>query len=121
KNSWGFHIHTPSGGIPKSGPSAGGAFGVCFVSRMLNKKIRHDMAITGEIDLSGNITKIGGLQYKLPGAKRAGVKIVLVSEENKDDIDTIKKEYPDLIDTNFKVILIKTLNEALKHYLIDYK
>ena len=120
KNNFGLHIHCIHISTPKNGPSAGGAFAIGFVSRVLNKKIRNDMAITGEIDLSGNITKIGGLQYKLPGAKRAGVKTVLVSEENKEDIDTIKKEYPDLIDNNFKVILVKTLNQALEHFLIDY-
>ena len=78
-HQYGFHIHAPEGAIPKDGPSAGCAFAIAFVSRILNKKIRNDIAITGEIELTGKVTKIGGLQYKLPGAKRAGIKLVLVS------------------------------------------
>lgn len=120
-NTCGFHIHTPSGATPKDGPSAGGAFACAFVSRILNKKIKNDVAITGEIELTGNITKIGGLEYKLPGAKKAGIKTVLVSHENKDDIDTMKKEYPDLFDKNFTVILVSNLKEVVMHALVDGK
>lgn len=69
-NPYGFHIHTPSTAVPKEGPSAGAAFTTAFVSRILNKKIRHDIAMTGEIELTGRVTKIGGLQYKLVGAKK---------------------------------------------------
>jgi endopeptidase La len=66
----GLHIHTPSGATPKDGPSAGCAFATAFISRILNKKIKNDVAMTGEIDLSGNVTAIGGLTHKLRGAKR---------------------------------------------------
>ena len=59
-NPNGLHIHTPSAAVPKDGPSAGSAFTTAFVSRILNKKIRHDIAMTGEIELTGKITKIGG-------------------------------------------------------------
>jgi ATP-dependent Lon protease len=117
----GLHIHTPaSGATPKDGPSAGGAFATAFISRILNKKIRNDIGITGEIELTGRITKIGGLQYKLPGAKRAGVKLVLVSHENFDDIENLEKEYPELFDDNFKVILVETLSEILDYVLVDF-
>jgi len=119
-NKMGFHIHCPSGSVSKDGPSAGGAFCVAFISRILNKMIRNDIAITGEIELTGNLTKIGGLHYKLPGAKRAGIKLVLVSSENADDIEDMKKEYTELFDNNFKVILIKNIRDALEHFLIDY-
>ena len=119
-NTYGFHIHTPSGATPKDGPSGGGAFACAFISRILNKKIKNTVAITGEIELTGRITKIGGLQYKLPGAKRAGIKTALVSSENYDDIEMIKIEYPDLFDDNFKVILVANLKEVLTHALIDY-
>jgi ATP-dependent Lon protease len=116
----GFHIHTPSSAVPKDGPSAGCAFATAFISRILNKKIRNDVAITGEIELTGKVTKIGGLQYKLPGAKRAGIKLVLVSSENSDDIDNLKKEYPDLFDDNFSVKLVANLREVLEHILINF-
>ena len=120
KHTGGMHIHAISGSIPKDGPSAGGSFACGFVSRILNKKIRHDVALTGEIELTGKISKIGGLQYKLNGAKRAGIKLVLVSSENADDIETIKKDYDGLINENFQIILVDNLKDILKHALVDY-
>jgi len=83
----GFHVHCPSTSTPKDGPSAGCAFTTCFISRILNKPIRNDIAMTGEIELTGRITKIGGLNYKLTGAKKAGVKLVFICKENKEDLD----------------------------------
>ena len=117
----GCHIHTPgSAATPKDGPSAGTCFAAAFLSRILNKKIRNDIGITGEIELTGKISKIGGLQYKLPGAKKAGVRLVLVSNDNEDDINDLRKEYPDLFDENFNVILVKNIRDVLQHVLIDY-
>lgn len=119
-HAYGFHIHTPSGAVPKDGPSAGCAFATAFVSRILNKKIKHDIAITGEIELTGKVTKIGGLQYKLPGAKRAGVKLVLISSENKDDVDQLRKEYTDLIDSNFNIKFVENLRDVLEYAFVDF-
>lgn len=116
----GVHIHAISLSIPKSGPSAGVSFACGFISRILNKKIKHDIAMTGEIELTGKITKIGGLQYKLYGAKKAGVRIVFVPEENKEDIDSIKKDYSELFDDNFVIILANHITDVLKHILVDY-
>ena len=120
-NPHGFHIHCPcSAETPKNGPSGGGAFATAFISRILNKKIKNDIAITGEIELTGKITKIGGLQYKLPGAKRAGVKLAFVPIENEEDIKLLKKEYPELFDDNFQVILVDNLVQILKYVLVDF-
>ncbi len=119
-NPFGFHIHTPGGGVPKDGPSAGCAFTTAFISRILNKKIRHNVGMTGEIELTGKITKIGGLHYKLTGAKRAGIIKVFVPLENADDIETIKSDYKDLIDDSFKVTLVDNISEILEHVLIDF-
>lgn len=116
----GCHIHTPGSGTPKDGPSGGIVFCIAFISRILNKKIRNDIAATGEIELTGKISKIGGLQYKLPGAKKAGVRLALVSAENEDDVNDLKKEYSDLFDDNFNVILVKNIRDVLQHVLIDY-
>jgi ATP-dependent Lon protease len=116
----GFHIHTPGGGVPKDGPSAGCAFTTAFVSRILNKEIKNNIAMTGEIELTGKITKIGGLQYKLTGAKRAGVNLILVSEENKEDVETIKKEYYELFENDFEIILVNNIKQVLKYALVDY-
>ena len=120
KNPHGFHIHTPSCAVPKDGPSAGCAFATAFVSRILNKKIKHNVAMTGEIELTGKVTKIGGLEYKLSGAKRAGVNLVLVSSENAEDIEKIKKDYKDLFDDTFEVKLVNHLKEVLEYALVDF-
>ena len=114
---FGFHIHAPSGATPKDGPSAGCAFTTAFISRILNKKIKRDIAMTGEIDLCGNISKIGGLLYKLLGAKMAGIKQAFICEENKKDLAKIKKENPSL--KTFKVKVVKKIDDIIPHVLID--
>lgn len=121
KHSRGLHIHTPSGATPKDGPSAGCAFATAFISRILDKKIRNDVAMTGEIDLSGNVTAIGGLVHKLRGAKKAGVKLVLVPKQNEDDFNKIIKDNVDLIKKDvFEVKLVETFRDVLEHVIIDF-
>ena len=93
----GFHIHAPCGSTPKDGPSAGAAFTLAFISIILNKKIDNEVGITGEIELTGKITKIGGLISKLQGAKLAGIKKVFISIENEEDVEDIKLKYPEII------------------------
>jgi len=114
----GFHVHAPSTSTPKDGPSAGCAFTSAFISRILNKPIRHDIAMTGEIELTGRITKIGGLNFKLIGAKKAGVKLVFVSKENEKDVEEIKEKYPKLIDANFEVRLVEYIDDLIDIILI---
>jgi len=118
-NKFGFHLHAPDSATPKDGPSAGAAFSTAFISRILNKKIRRDVAVTGEIDLVGNVTKIGGLEYKLFGAKKAGVKLVLVPKENEDDVKKIMAEYADLF-VDFDVKLVRVLVDVLEHMIVDF-
>ena len=115
---YGFHIHAPSTSTPKDGPSAGCAFTSAFVSRILGKQIKNDVAMTGEVELTGKITKIGGLNFKLIGAKRAGVKQVYVPLENKKDLEDIKKKYNKLIDNNFKVDLFDYIDDIIDKILI---
>jgi ATP-dependent Lon protease len=114
----GFHIHCPDGAIPKDGPSAGTALTVALYSMLSNKVIRHDVAITGEITLEGKVTAIGGLEEKLVGAKKAGVKLALIPRENEKHLLKVNERNPTLIDDEFKVIMIDTLNDALKHSLL---
>ena len=114
----GFHIHAPHCSTPKDGPSAGAVFTVGFISKLLNKKIRNTVAMTGEIDLLGNITKIGGLDHKLIGAKMAGVTLVLISKENEDDIDDIKKEFKDLFDDTFKYKIVNKIEDVIDDFII---
>ena len=104
----GFHIHAPCGATPKDGPSAGAAFTLAFISILLNKKIDNETGITGEIELTGKVTKIGGLISKLQGAKLAGIKRVLISEENIDDVEEIKTKYSEIVE-NIEIIMVKKI------------
>jgi endopeptidase La len=116
---YGFHVHAPSTSTPKDGPSAGCAFTSAFISRILSKPIRNDIAMTGEVELTGKITKIGGLNFKLSGAKKAGVKIVFVPKENEKDIEEVKNKYPNLINDEFKVKFFDYIDEIIDEILIE--
>ena len=113
KFPYGFHIHIPSAGVKKDGPSAGCAFVIGFISRILNKAVKNTIAMTGEIDLNGNITKIGGLIEKLHGAKNAQVLKVYVPYENYDEVEKIAKEYPLLFNDNFKIYYVTNITELV--------
>jgi endopeptidase La len=91
KSYSGLHIHCPEGGTPKDGPSAGIAICTAIVSKLCNIKIKNDVAMTGEISLreGGKVLKIGGLSAKLLGAKKAGVKTVIIPEDNQEDYEKI--------------------------------
>merc|ERR1712146_426123 len=97
----GIHVHCPDTSMPKDGPSAGGAICIAIYSFLCNKYINQDIAIT-EIDLLGNILPIGGLEAKLVGAKKAGIRKALIPKENKFDYDLLKQEGKDPVDDNFK-------------------
>lgn len=114
----GFHIHAPEGATPKDGPSAGAAFTVGFISALLKKPANRYVAMTGEINLSGHVTKIGGLVYKLTGGKFAGVKTVLVPKQNEVDLIDIIKTNPELFDNNFKYHYIENIDDVVKYTLL---
>jgi len=115
ENSDGLHIHFPDGATPKDGPSGGTAITCAIYSLFIKRPIKKNIAITGEIDLNGNVTEIGGLDAKLNGAKRAGVNIALIPQENQREFDIVVKNNPELLDKKFKVIKISTIQDALKH------
>ena len=115
----GLHIHAPSTSTPKDGPSAGGAFCSAIISRIANVKIYNDIAMTGEIDLRGYITKIGGLNFKLQGAKKAGVRKVLIPKENEKDYKDIIESNKNLIDDNFTVSIINTIDDIMEHMIVE--
>jgi ATP-dependent Lon protease len=119
KFKYGFHIHTPSIAIPKDGPSAGIAFTCCFISRILNKKIKNNIGITGEIELTGKLLKIGNLDYKLIGAKKAGINIVYIPKDNDNDLETIINKHNYLLDNNFQVISTEYIDDIIDDILID--
>ena len=91
-----IHIHCPEGAVPKDGPSAGTAITTCIYSLFNGKKIKNKLAITGEINLQGSVTAIGGLELKILGGIRAGVKTFIFPQENQDDFDKIKSNMKDI-------------------------
>ena len=93
-----IHIHCPDGSTPKDGPSAGGAITTCIISLLTGKKVDQSYAMTGEIDLSGKISAIGGLEEKTFGAKTSGVKTILYPADNERDADKIREKFPELFD-----------------------
>ena len=114
----GFHIHCPEGATPKDGPSAGAALTLAIYSVLMNKKINHSISMTGEINLKGYVTKIGGLEEKLQGAKNAGVKLALIPKDNLKDLKLIKERNVDLLDNTFDVKAIETFDDVMKLALI---
>ena len=113
--NFGLHIHCPDGATPKDGPSAGGAITVAIVSRLCNVRVRNDMCMTGEIDLQGKFTAIGGLDAKLRGGEKAGCKIAIIPKENEEDYNNIMKEYK----LNLDVKIVDNIHDVLKYALIE--
>lgn len=114
----GLHIHCPSTSIPKDGPSAGGAIATAIYSQITGLPIKKDVSMTGEIDLNGNITAIGGLGPKLKGAKQAGITLALYPVENETDMEKLRKEGESPEDDNFKVKAISTVKEAIQYAIV---
>ena len=108
-----FHIHVPEGATPKDGPSAGVGMITSIVSAITDIPIDKEIAMTGEITLRGLVLPIGGLKEKLLAAHRGGIKKVLIPEENKKDLIDI----PEVIKKNIEIILVKNVDEVLKHAL----
>jgi len=108
-----IHIHVPEGATPKDGPSAGVAMATAIVSVLTGTPVHKDVAMTGEISLRGRVLAIGGLKEKLLAALRAGIKTVLIPEENEKDL----AEIPDNVKSGMKIIPVKTVDEVLGHAL----
>jgi ATP-dependent Lon protease len=112
-SSYGVHIHCPEGSTPKDGPSAGTAITTTLWSLFNDKPIRHNIAITGEITLDGNVTEIGGLDLKILGGIKAGVTEFLFPYENKKDFDIFMEKYKnDKILENIKFNMVNTIQEV---------
>ncbi len=108
-----IHIHIPEGAVPKDGPSAGITMATAILSAMTGRKVRADVAMTGEITLRGRVLPIGGLKEKLLAAARAGVKLVLVPEKNRPDVEELDSE----ITGGLKVCYVSRMQEVLKQAL----
>lgn len=109
-----LHVHVPEGATPKDGPSAGAAMTTAIISSLTGIEIRKDIAMTGEINLRGYVTAIGGLKEKLLAAMRGGIKKVLIPIENEKDLVDI----PDRVKKGLEIVPVNTIEEVLGHALI---
>lgn len=109
-----IHIHVPEGAVPKDGPSAGITMATAVVSSLTNRPVKHDIAMTGEITLRGRVLPIGGLKEKSMAAYRAGIKTVIIPEENARDIDDIPQEIRD----NISFIPVSDMKTVLENALV---
>lgn len=105
-----IHVHIPEGAVPKDGPSAGITMATAILSAVTKKKVRADVAMTGEITLRGRVLPIGGLKEKLLAAKNAGIKRVLVPTENEQDVQEISQEITRGLDIRY----VSRMDEVLK-------
>ncbi|MDE7210984.1 MAG: endopeptidase La, partial [Lachnospiraceae bacterium] len=105
-----LHLHIPEGAVPKDGPSAGTALSVAVLSAVTGKKVRADLAMTGEVTLRGRVLPIGGVKEKLLAAKTAGITLVLVPKKNESDVKELEEEITD----GMRIVLVETMEEVVR-------
>ncbi|HVS12664.1 MAG TPA: endopeptidase La [Thermoanaerobaculia bacterium] len=109
-----LHVHVPAGAIPKDGPSAGVTMATALVSALSKRPVRHDVAMTGEITLSGRVLPIGGVKEKVLGAVRAGIREIVLPKENEQDLEDLPKEVRDQLTVHALAELGEVLAVALR-------
>jgi ATP-dependent Lon protease len=114
---WNVHVHVPEGAIPKDGPSAGITMVSSIASALTQRKVRKSLAMTGEITLRGKVLPVGGIKEKILAAKRAGITDIMLSEENRKDIDEINEIYL----KGLKFHYVKTILDVLDFALLKTK
>lgn len=115
--NWNVHIHVPEGAIPKDGPSAGITMVTSLVSAFTQRKVKKNLAMTGEITLRGKVLPVGGIREKILAAKRAGIEEVILCEDNKRDIDEIKPEYLKGMTFHY----VRDIQDVIRLALLDEK
>ena len=111
--NWNVHVHVPEGAIPKDGPSAGVTMVTSLVSAFTQRKVKPNLAMTGEITLRGKVLPVGGIKEKILAAKRAGIKTIILCSENKKDIGEIKEEYLKGLEFHYVDDISQVVNLAL--------
>jgi len=112
-DQWDVHIHVPEGATPKDGPSAGVTMLTALASAFTQRKVKNQMAMTGEITLRGRVLPVGGIKEKILAAKRAGIKDVILCAENKKDIEEIRKDYIKDVKFHYVTEMIEVIQLAL--------
>ena len=110
-----IHVHVPEGAVPKDGPSAGAAMVTAIISSLTGIAVSRDIAMTGEINLRGKVTQIGGLKEKMLGAIRGGITKVLIPIDNEKDL----AEIPANIKKSLEIVPVRTIEEVLSHALLE--
>ncbi|MBG6111947.1 ATP-dependent Lon protease [Flavobacterium sp. CG_9.10] len=116
-SKYNIHLHVPEGATPKDGPSAGIAMLTSLVSLLTQKRVKKNLAMTGEITLRGKVLPVGGLKEKILAAKRAKIKEIILCQDNKSDIDEIKPEYLEGLTFHY----VREMSDVLKFALTDQK
>jgi ATP-dependent Lon protease len=111
-----IHLHVPSGAIPKDGPSAGVTMAAALVSELTGRPVRGDVAMTGEITLSGKVLPVGGIKEKVLAARRAGIHEVVLPAQNEK---SIKEDLGDELRNDLRIHLVTTIAEALDIVLVS--
>lgn len=110
-----FHIHAPEGATPKDGPSAGVAISTAILSAVINKPLRNDVGMTGEVDLRGNSMTIGGLREKSLAAVREHLKLILVPKGNHNDV----VDLPEEVKNNLEIIEVSSVEDVIKYAFVE--
>lgn len=116
-DEWSIHIHVPDGSTPKDGPSAGITLTTAIISALTQRKVKKNLAMTGEITLRGKVTPVGGIREKILAAKRAGIKEIILCEENKRNIDEIPSHYLKGLEFHY----VNDIKEVISIALLDEK
>ena len=118
-NHWNIHIHVPEGAIPKDGPSAGITMATSIASLLTQRRIKPKIAMTGEMTLTGKVLPVGGVKEKILAAKRAGINEIILSVENKNDIEEIKEIYRRGVKFHYVEYLPEVFNIAILNEKVD--
>jgi ATP-dependent Lon protease len=113
--NWNVHVHVPEGATPKDGPSAGITMLTALASAFTQRKTQSDLAMTGEITLRGKVLPVGGIKEKILAAKRAKIKNIILSEENRKDIEEVKKDYIEGLNFIYVDKMIDVIHHALEN------
>jgi ATP-dependent Lon protease len=118
-SNWNVHVHVPEGAIPKDGPSAGITMVTSLASAFTQRKVKKNIAMTGEITLRGKVLPVGGIKEKILAAKRAGITDIILSEDNKKNLEEIKAVYLKGLKFHFVNTIMDVLNIALLKAKVD--